>query len=107
MGIQNIQERKKIFFEYISEKLLKKTANLMRKNKNKILLLKKYLLSCKWLNSVTEWSKICNKLDSVNEFKDCPKLDRLKIFKEIIRINKENEKVLLEKKEKKQLTKKE
>merc|ERR1712113_1277530 len=104
-AIQDIQERKKIFFEYISEKLLKETANLMRKNKNKILLLKKYLLSCKWLNSATEWSKVCNKLDSVNEFKDCPKLDRLKVFKEVIRINEENEKALLEKKEKETINK--
>merc|ERR1711920_898839 len=55
--IQNIQERKKIFLEYISEKVQKKTTHLMQKNKIKILVLKKYLLSCKWLNSVTEWSK--------------------------------------------------
>merc|ERR1712113_237419 len=50
-------------------------------------------------------SKVCNKLDSVNEFKDCPKLDRLKVFKEVIRINEENEKALLEKKEKETINK--
>merc|ERR1712050_747184 len=82
--LESSREREEVFYEFLVKRKIKE-------RQGKMLKLKKYLIMSNWFNTTIVWREVCRKLEEVTEFRTCTKLDRLEVFKDVIKTLEENE----------------
>jgi pre-mRNA-processing factor 40 len=95
-SLESSIEREEVFRNYLRDKKREDDEVNKKYRKIKMLELNNYLMTCKWLDSTSEWREVCLRLEDVPEFKNCQKLDRLDVFQDTIRLIEENNKKLEE-----------